>query len=69
MDDKGKAILAHIRKTASIPLLTKPTDLHKLSREAKEQAERAYRADSVYALAMPAPQRADIFLRTAPYRK
>lgn len=69
MDGKGQAILAHIRKTASIPLLTKPTDLHKLSRAAREQAERTYRADSVYALLMPTPQRADIFLRTAPYRK
>ena len=69
MDAKGQAILADIRKKTSIPLLTKPADLYKLSREAREQAERTYRADSVYALLFPTPQRADIFLRTAPYRK
>jgi hypothetical protein len=69
MDEKGQAVLAHIRKKATISLLTKPADLHKLSPAARAQAELSYRADSVYALALPTPQKADIFLRTAPYRK
>ncbi len=69
MDAKGQAVLAHIRKKATISLLTKPADLHKLSPAARAQAELSYRADSVYALALPTPQKADIFLRTAPYRK
>jgi predicted nucleotidyltransferase len=69
MDERGRAILAHIRKTSRISLLTKPADLHKLSESAREQAVLSYRADSVYALALPTPQRSDIFLSTAPCRK
>ena len=69
MDERGRAILAHIRKSSRISLLTKPADLHKLSGSAREQAALSYRADSVYALALPTPQRSDIFLSTAPYRK
>ena len=69
MDQKGQKVLANIRKTAHISLLTKPADLHKLSLAARAQAELSYRADSVYALLSPAPQKADVFLRTAPYRK
>lgn len=69
MDERGQSILAKIRKTTDISLLTKAADLHKLSEAAREQAELAYRADSVYALVTPTPQRSDIFLRTAPYRK
>ncbi len=69
MDQKGQKVLANIRKTARISLLTKPADLHKLSLAARAQAELSYRADSVYALLSPAPQKADVFLRTAPYRK
>lgn len=69
MDERGRAILASIRKTSRISLLTKPADLHKLSESAREQAVLAYRADSVYALALPTPQRSDIFLCTAPFRK
>ena len=69
MDDKGKKILADIRKTAHISLLTKPADLYKLSPAARVQAELSYRADSVYTLSLPKPQKASIFLRTAPYRK
>ncbi len=69
MDERGRAILAKIRKTTDISLLTKAADLHKLSEAAREQAQLAYRADSVYALVTPTPQRSDIFLRTAPYRK
>ena len=69
MDEKGQKVLANIRKTAHISLLTKPADLHKLSLAARAQAELSYRADSVYTLLSPTPQKADLFLRTAPYRK
>jgi hypothetical protein len=69
MDDTGKTVLAHIRKSANISVLTKPADLHKLSPEARRQAELSYRADSVYALCSPKVQSADAFLRVSPYRK
>ncbi len=67
MDSVGRQILAHIRKTASISILTKPADLKKLSPEAAKQASRAYRADSIYTLAMPCARAADFFIRRAPY--
>ena len=69
MDEKGQKILANIRKASQISLLTKPADLHKLSPAARRQAELSYRADSVYTLLSPTPQKASIFLRTAPFRK
>ena len=69
MDDRGAEILHDIRKTAKIGILTKPSDLHKLTAQAREQAKNAHRADSVYALASPSPRAADVFIRTSPYRK
>ncbi len=69
MDGLGQAVLHHIRKTAETFIVTKPADLRKLSPEAKAQAERAYRADSVYALTLPVPRAADFFLRISPFRK
>ncbi len=69
MDSKGQAVLHHIRGTVPISILTKPADIQALPTVAQGQAELSYRADSVYALAMPVPQAADIFLRTSPYRK
>lgn len=69
MDSIGQAVLHHIRKSAGIAILTKPADTDKLSPSAKAQADLVYRADSVYTLAFPKPQAADIFLRTSPYRK
>ncbi len=69
MDGKGQAVLHHIRKTADIAILTKPADTEKLSPKAKEQATRAYRADSVYTLALPKPKAEDAFLAVSPYRK
>jgi len=69
MDSLGQAVLHDIRKTSHIPILTKPADIQKLPPEAQKQAMFAHRADSVYALASPVPQSADIFLCTSPYRK
>ncbi len=69
MDDRGTAVLHHIRNHAGIAILTKPADLQKLPAPAKAQAEVNYRADSVYTLACPTPGRADVFVRTSPYRK
>ncbi len=69
MDGRGTAVLHHIRKRAGIAVLTKPADLQKLPAPAKAQAEVNYRADSVYTLARPMPGRADVFVRTSPYRK
>jgi predicted nucleotidyltransferase len=69
MDGVGRSLLARIRKTTGISLLTKPADLGKLSAAAQAQAAFSYRADSIYALLSPKAQSMDIFLRTAPYLK
>ena len=67
MDAKGQDILRHIRKTTKIPILTKPADTKKLPPIARAQAARAYRADSVYTLAMPSAKEADFFIRRSPF--
>ncbi len=67
MDAKGQDILRRIRNKTNVPILTKPADTEKLPPVAREQASRAYRADSVYTLAMPLPQAADFFIRKAPF--
>lgn len=67
MDATGRRLLAHMRKTASLSVLTKPADLEKLSEKAQMQACRAYRADSVYTLAMPRSKAADLFILHAPF--
>ncbi len=62
----GREILSSVRKKASIPIITKPADLKKLSPEARTAVERAYRADSIYALSSPSPLRGDAFLTIPP---
>ncbi|MBO5653599.1 MAG: nucleotidyltransferase family protein, partial [Clostridia bacterium] len=69
MDAVGRRLLAHMRKTAGLSVLTKPADLEKLPAPAAAQAKRAYRADSVYTLAMPKVKEADLFIRRAPFVK
>ncbi|MBO7170895.1 MAG: nucleotidyltransferase family protein, partial [Clostridia bacterium] len=67
MDAVGRRLLAHMRKTAGLTVLTKPADIEKFSASAQEQAKRAYRADSVYSLAMPKVKAADLFIRRSPF--
>lgn len=69
MDDVGRRLLAHMRKTASLSVITKPAEIEKLPAPAAAQAKRAYRADSVYTLAMPKVKAADLFIRHAPFVK
>ncbi len=69
MDALGMRILHDIRKSAEISILTKPADLQKLPVPARAQAEMNYRADSIYALASPTAQTADVFVTRSPYRK
>ena len=67
LDAVGRQALAHMRKTASLSIMTKPADTEKLPSAAVKQAQRAYRADSVYSLAMPRPREADLFIRRSPF--
>ena len=52
-NDVGCALLARIKKTASVPVLTKPADVRKLSIEAQTLFALEARAADLYALAYP----------------
>ena len=49
----GRELLARMRKTANVPVLTKPADVRRLGAEARELFELEVRAADLYALAYP----------------
>ena len=49
----GRALLARMRKTASVPILTKPADVRRLGEEARTLFALEARAADLYALAYP----------------
>ena len=49
----GRELLARMRKTASVPVLTKPADVRLLGAEARELFELEARAADLYTLAYP----------------
>lgn len=49
-NDKGRAYLAKVRKTTSLPIVTKPADGLALGGEAEQQFEASLRADKLMAL-------------------
>lgn len=51
----GTALLAKMRKTASLPVLTKPASVRRMGAEARRLFELEARADRLYALACPDP--------------
>lgn len=69
MTAKGEKILASVRKTSRIPILTKPADYRRLPQEARAAAERALRADSLYCALMTEKGRATDNNRFSPYRE
>ena len=52
-NETGRALLSRIKKTAAIPLLTKPADVRALSPEARRLFEAEVRATNLYTLAYP----------------
>lgn len=52
---RGTALLAGMRKTAALPVLTKPAAVRRLPEEAQRLFELEARADRLYALACPDP--------------
>lgn len=63
---RGTALLAGMRKTASLPVLTKPAAVRRLSEEARRLFELEARADRLYALACPDPAAVPDERRTGP---
>lgn len=54
-NDKGRAYLAKVRKTTSLPIVTKPADGLALGGEAEQQFEASLRADKLMALVRGEP--------------
>ncbi|MCI2056337.1 MAG: nucleotidyltransferase family protein [Oscillibacter sp.] len=52
-NETGRALLAQMRTTASVPVLTKPADVRKLSAQAQHLFALEARATDLYALAYP----------------
>ena len=50
---RGQTLLARMRKTASVPILTKPAAVNRLGAEARELFAMEARAADLYALAYP----------------
>ncbi len=54
-NERGTALLAGMRKTAALPVLTKPAAVRRLPEEARRLFALEVRADRLYALACPDP--------------
>lgn len=63
---RGTALLAGMRNTAALPVLTKPAAVRRLSEEARRLFELEARADRLYALACPNPAAVPDERRTGP---
>ena len=69
MTNNGQKVLAAIRHTAEIPILTKPADYKTLDTAARKAAELSLRADSLYCALFPFPTAPSDLLRYSPWRK
>lgn len=65
MNERGQKVLAYARKHATIPLLTRPSGIHRFSAEKKN----SLRADSVYCALLERASRPCDILRYRPYRE
>lgn len=65
-NSRGTALLAGMRKTASLPVLTKPAAVRRLGPEVRRLFDLEARADRLYALACPDPAAVPDAWRTGP---
>lgn len=63
MNARGRALLARMRESASLPVLTKPAAVRRLSPEARALFDAEARAAGLYALAFPSPAAGDEWQR------
>lgn len=62
----GREILSRIRKTAQIPIITKPADAVNFGEEVSRAFSLSARADSVWELLLPAPHSGERMMREHP---
>ena len=65
-NERGTALLAGMRKTAALPVLTKPAAVRRLGPGARRLFDLEARADRLYALACPDPAAVPDAWRTGP---
>ena len=65
-NERGTALLAGMRRTAALPVLTKPAAVRRLGPEAQRLFELEARAGRLYALACPDPAAVPDERRTGP---
>ncbi len=63
LNSVGREMLSRIRKTARIPVITKPADVPAYSR----QAQLTHIADSYFTLKLPAPRESGFFKKMSPF--
>ena len=64
---KGRELLAQARKSADIPIITKPADFEKHGDDVKKAFLLARKAASVRALSLDAPASVGDIMRKGPY--
>jgi hypothetical protein len=64
---RGRELLGRARKSADIPIITKPADFEKYGAETARAFELAKKAASVRALALDAPANVGDIMRKTPY--
>ncbi len=69
MDSLGQALLKRIKKTASFPIITKPSADDALSEAALRQKELSDKADFIFELTRPTPSSANAQLTSRPFVK
>ena len=69
IDSRGRAILKSIGKQSSLPILTKPSDIGKLSDAALPQKRLSDKADSIFQMTKPIPKDGNSALRFTPFVK
>ncbi len=62
----GREILSHIRKTAQIPIITKPADAANFGEDVSRAFSLSARADSVWELLLPSPHSGERMMREHP---
>lgn len=65
-NDKGRELLARLRKSSNIAIITKPTSTEQYSQDTIKQIKTANFADSVYTLLSDDYSTADFFLKKSP---
>jgi predicted nucleotidyltransferase len=66
-NEKGRKLLASIRKSAEIPIVTKPADADSISSAAARQSELSRRVDALFCQTLPKEKAASEYIKRSPF--